>query len=172
MWVVCSLKGGIIVNEENVSVSGGQDKVDANEADKSEMKKSQGESSGEWGSRKGNKFTFNVTIEDVKGALVYPLAYKNIAEETLDDGKILITLKLSGQKQEVKFYKDVLYEKFGMKTKAKGKSGRKQRNINLTDEEFNFVKAILLPIFSDDHCFGILKSKTISDLKAMLGVKN
>ena len=132
-------------------------------------KKSQvNESSGEWGSRKGKKFTFKNSIIDINDIPVYPLTYKSINEEKTEDGKELIVLKLSNDNMAVKFYKDELYEKFGMRVRRKKKEGRKARSLSLTDAEYDFIKKIVLRLLDDNHYKKVFMSKNIEEIKEWL----
>lgn len=134
-------------------------------------KKSQvNESSGEWGSRKGKKFTFKNSIIDINDIHVYPLTYKSINEEKTEDGKELIVLKLSNDNMAVKFYKEELYEKFGMRVRRKKKEGRKARSLSLTDAEYDFIKKIVLKLLDEEDSAKLLMSKSVEEMKKMLGI--
>ena len=134
-------------------------------------KKSQvNESSGEWGSRKGKKFTFKKSVKSMEGTTVYPLTYKSINEEETEDGRKLIVLKLSNDNESVKFYKDELYEKFGMNVRRKKKEGRKARSLSLTDAEYDFIKKIVLKLLDEENSAKLFMSKNIEEMKNILGI--
>lgn len=128
------------------------------------------ESSGEWGSRKGKKFTFKKSVKSVEGTTVYPLTYKGINEEEAEDGRKLIVLKLSNDNEVVKFYKEELYEKFGMRVRRKKKEGRKARSLSLTDAECDFIKKIVLKLLDEEDSAKLLMSKNIEEMKKILGI--
>lgn len=137
----------------------------------SSLKKSQvNESSGEWGSRKGKKFTFKVEVTSIDGKSVYPLTYKSISEEKAENGKKIIVLRLSNDNESVKFYKEELYEKFGVKVRRKKKEGRKVRSFSLTDAEYKFIKEVIVKLLDDDDCAELLITKNIDEMKDLLDV--
>ena len=125
-------------------------------------------SSGEWGSREGRKFTFKNSITDINDIPVYPLTYKSINEERTEDGKELIVLKLSNDNATVKFCKEELYEKFGMRVRRKKKEGRRQHSLYLTDTEHDFIKKIVLRLLDDNHYKKVFMSKDIEEIKEWL----
>ena len=139
--------------------------------EKVSVKKSQvNESSGEWGSRKGKKFTFKNLVTSMEGTTVYPLTYKGINEEEAEDGRKLIVLKLSNDNESVKFYKEELYEKFGMRVRRKKKEGRKLHSFSLTDAEYDFIKKIVLKLLDEEESSKLLMSKSIEEMKELLDI--
>ena len=125
-------------------------------------------STGVWGEREGNKYTFTDSKKIKLDDSVYRgLTYKKVEVKVDSDGKKIVVLQLAGQSQKLEFPKDELYKNFGVKIKTRGKD-RKQRGVSCNDEEHKVMKDILLPLLRDEHYFRILKSNDINRIKKAL----